>query len=185
MARIEREIQWKQIPLLPEHKSLLNQRGNNRTKEKVAAELHKENLLRAERMLASAGFSYILKHADGREVVYDPQKLLPKQKKAREHLFPRNGELTNYVEDYLKQLVNVGDVVCVPNDGTGLKRVRSAASSVAGALFGTAKQNGGSPTYSTYINEKEDCVEVMLHVPVGEDEEFLKNRSETNNQTDN
>lgn len=184
MARTEREIQWKQIPLLPEDKSVMNRRRDNRTIDKVAVELHKENLLRAERMLASAGFSYILKHADGREVVYDPQKLFPKKRKSQS-VFPRDGEITKYVKEYLKELVNVGDVVCVPNNGMGLKRIRSVSSSVAGLMFGTAKQNGGATTHSTYINEEKDCIEVMLHVPAGEDKDFLKNRSETNNQTDN
>ena len=50
--------------------SLFTQDITNRS-----TEIQKQALLRAESVIAAAGYSYTLKHPDGREVVYDPHNL--------------------------------------------------------------------------------------------------------------
>lgn len=142
----------------------------------------KNEIIRAEATIASAGFSYKLKHPDGREVIYDPHGLFDPPKPPRTaHRVDgeKHGDISVYVKDYLVQLKNIGDVVCIPAGKYGMKRVRSVASSVAGNMFGKATENGGVKTHSTYTNVDTDCVEVMLHVaPVSD--AFLNNRVETN-----
>ena len=68
-------------------------------------------------------------------------------------------------------------MVCVPVGMFDLKTIRSVASSQAGVKFGTAKNNDGVPTHSTFMNTEKNQVEVMLHTaPVSE--AFLNARVE-------
>ena len=163
----------------PEQLSLLD--TPELIQDKVKAVI-KNEVIRAEAVIAGAGFSYKLKHPDGREVIYDPHKLFDPPKLTRTVKRTENenhGDISLHVAPYLDQLKNIGDVVCIPADKYGMKRVRSVASSLAGRLFGRAIDNGGKQTHSTYTNEKKNCIEVMLHVaPVSD--EFLNSRVETN-----
>lgn len=163
----------------PEQLSLLDTPESLQDKVKAVI---KNEIIRAEATIASAGFSYKLKHPDGREVIYDPHGLFdpPKTPKTAKRVEgEKYGDISVHVKDYLGQLKNIGDVVCIPAEKYGMKRVRSVASSVAGNMFGRAIDNGGVRTHSTYTNEKTNCVEVMLHVaPVSD--EFLNSRVETN-----
>lgn len=144
-----------------------------------AAEMQKQALLRAESVIAAAGFSYKLKHPDGREVVYDPHELFSEGKVKHTRSpskFPM-GELSAYVKPYLATLKAPGDVVCIPAGKFDLKSVRSIASSQAGHMFGTAKDNGGVTTHSTFTNIEKNQVEVILNTaPVSE--AFLNARVE-------
>ena len=163
----------------PEQLSLLDTPES--LQDKVKAVINNEILL-AESTIASAGFSYKLKHPDGREVIYDPHGLFdpPKPHKTDRRVEGEKfGDISAYVNEYLGQLKNIGDVVCIPAGKYGLSRVRSVASARAGVIFGRAIDNGGVKTHSTYRNEKTDCIEVMLHVPPLSDE-FLNSRVETN-----
>jgi hypothetical protein len=163
----------------PEQLSLLDtpESLQDRVKAVIKAEI-----LRAESTIASAGFSYKLKHPDGREVIYDPHGLFDPPRTPRTDRRvdgEKFGDISVYVNEYLSQLKNIGDVVCIPAEKYGLKRVRSVASARAGLVFGRANENGGVKTHSTYRNEKTNCVEVMLHIaPVSD--VFLNNRVETN-----
>jgi hypothetical protein len=163
----------------PEQLSLIDTPESLQDKVKAVI---KNEILRAEATIASAGFSYKLKHPDGREVIYDPHGLFdpPKTSKTIKRVEgEKHGDISIYVKDYLNQLKNIGDVVCIPADKYGMKRVRSVASSVAGNMFGKASENGGTKTHSTYTNTETNCVEVMLHIaPVSD--EFLNSRVETN-----
>lgn len=144
-----------------------------------AAGVQKQALLRAESVIAAAGFSYTLKHPDGRYVVYDPHELFVEGKVKHTRSpskFPL-GELSAYVKPYLASLKAPGDVVCIPAGKFDLKSVRSIASTQAGQMFGTAKENGGVTTHSTFMNVDKNQVEVILNTaPVSE--AFLNARIE-------
>jgi hypothetical protein len=144
-----------------------------------AAEVQKQALLRAESVIAAAGFSYTLKHPDGRHVVYDPHELFVEGKVKHTRSpskFPL-GELSAYVKPYLASLKAPGDVVCIPAGKFDLKSVRSIASTQAGHMFGTAKENGGVTTHSTFMNVDKNQVEIILNTaPVSE--AFLNARVE-------
>jgi len=145
-----------------------------------AVEMKKQALLRAESVIAAAGFSYTLKHPDGRHVVYDPHELFVEGKKVKnprsQSKFPL-GELSAYVRPYLATLKAPGDVVCIPASKYELKSIRSIASSISGQMFGTAKENEGRATHSTFMNVQKNQVEIILNTaPVSE--AFLKDRVE-------